>query len=124
MKPEVIYTHHWGDLNIDHRITFNAVMTACRPFGSPVKKILCFEVLSSTEWNVQNAANAFMPNLFIDVTDTLAKKIAALREYKGEMRPYPHPRSLEGAELLAKTRGLTIGANAAEAFEIAREIVR
>jgi LmbE family N-acetylglucosaminyl deacetylase len=123
-KPEMVYTHHWGDLNIDHRIAFNAVMTACRPVGSPVKKILCFEVPSSTEWNTQNATNAFMPNLFVDVADTLAKKIAALREYKGEMRPYPHPRSPEGAELLARSRGLAIGAKAAEAFEIAREIVR
>lgn len=123
-KPEIVYTHHWGDLNIDHRRTFEAVMTACRPAGSPVRKILCFEVLSSTGWNANNAANAFMPNLFIDVAATLPKKIAALREYLGEMRQYPHPRSPEGAEILARARGLAIGAKAAEAFEIAREISR
>ena len=121
-SPELVYTHHWGDLNIDHRRTFDAVMVACRPAGSPVKKIMCFEVLSSTEWSAQTPATAFLPNMFVDVSDTLVKKLAALKEYKTEMRAYPHPRSLEGVESLAKTRGLAIGVKAAEAFEIAREI--
>jgi len=122
-KSEVVYTHHGRDLNIDHCITFNAVMTACRPFGSSVKKILCFEVLSSTEWNAQTAATVFLPNLFVDVSDTLGKKVSALKEYKSELRAYPYPRSVEGAEILAKLRGLAIGSNAAEAFEIVREIL-
>ncbi len=121
-KPEIVYTHHWGDLNIDHRIAFNVVMTACRPMGCSVKKICCFEILSSTEWSVQNAQNVFMPNMFVDINSTLDKKLKALVEYKSEMRPYPHPRSLEGVEILAKTRGLVIGIKAAEAFEIIREI--
>jgi LmbE family N-acetylglucosaminyl deacetylase len=121
-NPEVVYTHHWGDLNIDHRRTFDAVMVACRPAGSPVKKIICFEVLSSTEWGTQTPATVFLPNMYVDVSNTLAKKLAALKEYKTEMRVYPHPRSLEGVESLAKTRGLVIGAKAAEAFEIVREI--
>lgn len=121
-KPDVVYTHHWGDLNIDHRVTFDAVLTACRPPGSSVSKIMCFEVLSSTEWNVQNAGNAFVPNAFVDITDVLEKKISALKEYKSEMRSYPHPRSSEGAEILAKMRGMAIGKKAAEAFHIAREV--
>lgn len=118
-KPELVYTHHRGDLNIDHRRTFEAVLTACRPLGSSVRKIMCFEVLSSTEWNV---GSSFIPNALVDITDVFEKKIAALREYQSEMRQYPHPRSLEGAEILAKTRGLVIGRKAAEAFEIVREI--
>jgi len=123
IRPEKLYTHHWGDLNIDHRITFQAVITACRPAGSSVKKIMCFEILSSTEWNIQNSQNAFMPNLFVDISDTLSKKIDALTEYIGEMRDYPHPRSLDGAKALAKTRGTVIEVEAAEAFEIVREII-
>lgn len=123
-KPDIIYTHHWGDLNVDHRITFNAVMTASRPIQSQcVKKILCFEVLSSTEWNVPNSSNVFMPNTFVDISKTLKKKLAALGEYTGEMREYPHPRSIKGAELLAKVRGLIISTEAAEAFELVREVV-
>lgn len=121
-RPDIVYTHHWGDLNVDHRITFDAVLTACRPLGNTVKKILCFEVPSSTEWNAQTVENAFMPNAFVDITEVLEKKISALKEYKSEMRPYPHPRSLEGIEILAKMRGLAIGRKAAEAFEIVREI--
>ena len=122
-KPEIVYTHHWGDLNIDHRRTFDAVLTACRPPGSTVKKILCFEVLSSTEWTAQTAENAFMPNLYVDITNTLEKKISALKEYRSEIRPYPHPRSPEGAEILAKMRGIIVGKRAAEAFHIVREII-
>ena len=118
-KPELVYTHHRGDLNIDHRRTFEAVLTACRPVGSTVRKIMCFEVLSSTEWNV---GSSFIPNAFVDITDLFDKKIAALREYRSEMRQYPHPRSPEGAEILAKMRGLVVGRKAAEAFEIVREI--
>lgn len=123
-KPSIIYTHHWGDLNVDHRLTFNAVMTASRPFNCSVHKILCFEVLSSTEWNVANSANSFMPNVFVDVSKNLEKKISALSQYKSEMRDYPHPRSLKGNEYLAKYRGLIIGVAAAEAFELAREVIR
>ena len=123
LGPDTIYTHHQGDLNIDHRRTFDAVMVACRPAGSTVKKIMCFEVLSSTEWSAQTPASAFLPNMFVDISDMLTNKLSALKEYKTEMRPYPFPRSLEGAELLAKVRGLTIGKKAAEAFEIVREIV-
>lgn len=124
-KPQTVYTHHWGDMNIDHRITFNAVMTACRPMKNcSVLRVLCFEILSSTEWNAQTASTAFMPNLYVDVTGTINKKLAALAEYHGEMRAYPHPRSIKGAEHLARTRGLTIETEAAEAFVIARMIER
>lgn len=122
-KPEVVYTHHEGDLNIDHRVTFNAVITACRPSNNFVKKILCFEVPSSTEWNFQNGSNAFLPNVYIDISKYLEKKLSALNEYKGEMRPWPHPRSIKAVESLALWRGSTIGVDAGEAFELVREII-
>jgi len=123
-KPELLYTHHWGDLNIDHRRTFEAMMTACRPVGGcSVKKILCFETLSSTEWNAPSSGTAFLPNCFVDISSVMQKKLDCLSEYKGEMRPFPHPRSPEAVSALARLRGSTIGAESAEAFEVAREIL-
>ncbi len=122
-KPSIIYTHHWGDMNVDHQLTFKAVMTSSRPMEScSVKKILCFEVLSSTEWNIQNSQYAFMPNVYVDVSKQLSKKLKALGEYKSEMKKYPHPRSIEGVEHLSRYRGLVISTLAAEAFELAREV--
>jgi LmbE family N-acetylglucosaminyl deacetylase len=123
IKPEEIFTHHYGDLNIDHQIVHKAVLTATRPVGDyTVKKILSFEVLSSTEWNYQNQTNIFTPNTYIDISGIIDKKLEAMKIYKSETRDYPHPRSLEGIEILAKKRGLEVGLAFAEAFCQVREI--
>ena len=123
IKPEVIYTHHYGDLNIDHQIVHRAVLTVIRPVGNnSVKKILAFEVLSSTEWNYQNQTNIFTPNTYIDISETMNKKLEAMKCYKSEICDYPHPRSLEGIEILARKRGLEVGLVFAEAFCLVREI--
>jgi LmbE family N-acetylglucosaminyl deacetylase len=120
-QPEVIYTHAAHDLNVDHQIVHEAVLTACRPIpGQTVRRILCFEVPSSSEWRGAGSAPAFAPNWFVDVSATLAAKLAALHEYAGEMRPWPHARSLEACEHLARWRGATVGVEAAEAFVLAR----
>jgi len=122
--PDTVYTHHIGDLNIDHSITCRAVATACRPLpGSPVRRILSFEVVSSTEWQI-DARDAFVPNCFIDVESTLALKLKALKCYASEMRPWPHARSLEAVTHLARWRGASVGMKAAEAFMVCREIER
>ena len=82
IKPEIIYTHHIGDLNVDHRITHQAVMTACRPQPNfSVKKILSFEVLSSTEWNSHSFGNYFHPNYFVNITEQIPIKMQALKAY-------------------------------------------
>ena len=118
LRPELVYTHHAGDLNIDHRITHQAVMTACRPLpGCSVKTVLCFEVPSSTEWG-----QGFAPDWFVDVTKVWKKKQDALVAYESEMREIPHPRSYEGVRYLAQWRGATVGVQAAEAFMLARRI--
>ena len=118
LKPDIVYTHHAGDLNIDHRITHQAVMTACRPLpGCSVKTILCFEVPSSTEWG-----QGFEPNWFVDISDTWEKKRDALVAYMSEMREFPHPRSYDGVWHLANLRGATVGVEMAEAFMVARRI--
>lgn len=122
-NPEIIYTHHLGDLNEDHRITQQAVMTACRPVpGSSVKEIYAFEVLSSTEWAAPHA-HPFMPDCFIDISAHLTKKFEALDAYACEMREAPHSRSLSHVEHLARHRGHSAGVEAAEAFKVLR-IVR
>jgi LmbE family N-acetylglucosaminyl deacetylase len=120
--PTAVYTHHPHDLNADHRIVANAVLTAFRPLpGSLVRAIYACEVPSSTEWAAPSA-QAFVPRRFVDVSATLAKKIEALRCYDGEMRAFPHPRSYEAVEALARWRGATAGLAAAEAFDILRVI--
>ena len=120
VKPALIFTHYENDLNIDHRITYKAVLTAARPLASEVvKEIYCFEVLSSTEWSFQYP---FAPDTFFDVKKTINNKLMALKEYKTELRQYPHPRSLEGVELSAKYWGQRVGLHYAEAFKTVRRI--
>ena len=123
LQPDTVVTHHAGDLNVDHRVVHNAVITACRPqFGHPVKKILAFESPSSTEWQPADSGAQFHPNWFEDISATLDKKISALQEYKLEMRDWPHSRSLKAVEHLAKWRGASVGCNMAEAFVLVREV--
>lgn len=123
IKPEIIYTHHYGDLNIDHRITFEAVMTACRPVGEySVKEIYCFETPSSTEWNFKYGEDAFRPNVFIDIGKTLQTKLNAMKCYNTELRSYPHPRSLKSLEIIAAKWGTVVGKKYVEAFELMRRI--
>jgi LmbE family N-acetylglucosaminyl deacetylase len=120
-QPRIVYTHHAGDVNIDHRVTHDAVITACRPLGNhPVKTLLYFEVASSTEWQTPDAAMPFQPNWWVDVSDTFPLKRQALEAYAAEMRAWPHPRSLEGLEYLARWRGATVGVDFAEAFVLGR----
>jgi len=120
--PDIVYTHHHGDLNIDHRLTFQAVMTACRPLkGESVKEIYSFEVLSSTEWSPDNS-KYFMPNYFVDIKNTLKRKIMAMKRYKSEIRDFPHPRSAKAMEILAHNRGINVGLEYAEAFILIRKI--
>jgi len=123
-RPSAVLTHHAGDVNIDHRVVHEAVITACRPQPDhPVKELLFFEVPSSTEWRPPGSAESFNPNWFVDISMTLAKKLAALEAYEAELRAYPHPRSLRAVDSLARWRGATVGVEAAEAFILGRMIV-
>lgn len=125
VSPGILYTHHGGDLNIDHRIVHNAAITACRPFpGQTVDTLLFFEIPSSTEWQVPYTEDPFWPNWFVDISGTLDRKLEALSVYSSEMRTWPHPRSGEGIEHLARHRGASIGCTAAEAFCLGRKLNR
>lgn len=121
IQPAIIYTHHFGDLNIDHRIAFQAVLTATRPINNcPVKEIYSFEVPSSTEWSFQKINGSFLPNVFEDISLTINKKIEAMQMYKAEIKEFPHPRSKEAILAIAKKWGSTAGLKYAEAFELIR----
>lgn len=120
IQPCTIYTHHRGDLNVDHRLTHEAVLTACRPLPrSSIREILAFEVMSSTEW-AGPGQPVFSPNVFIDVSGYWIKKLAALQEYDEEMRPDPHSRSIQHLDALSRHRGACVGVERAEAFELIR----
>ena len=123
VKPETVVTHHSGDINIDHQITHQAVVTACRPQPrESVRRLLAFEVPSSTEWQPPDSAPSFRPNWFEDVSKTLERKLQALEIYAEEMRTWPHSRSLQAVEHLARWRGSSVGCEAAEAFILLREV--
>ena len=122
LKPVTVVTHHSGDLNIDHRIVHEAVVTACRPKpGNGVLRLLSFEINSSTEWQ-PDSVSSFQPNWFEDVSGFISRKLQALEAYSIEMRPWPHSRSLKAVEHLARWRGGTVGTEAAEAFMLLREV--
>ena len=121
--PSVVLTHYAYDLNVDHRVCHQAVLTACRPqAGHSVKTILSFEVASSTEWAF--SSRGFQPNYFVDISSSLETKLRALDAYSEEMRAAPHPRSPGGIEALARWRGATVGCHEAEAFSVVRMIVK
>lgn len=119
IRPDIVYTHFENDLNIDHRLTFQAVLTACRPCheGAP-KAIYSFETLSCTEW--QMAGKNFKPNVYVDIENVIEIKMDALKKYDSEIRKYPHPRSPEGIKILAQYRGLESGLRFAEGLCLVR----
>tara|TARA_Y100001958_G_C21171725_1_gene503382 strand:+ start:364 stop:1053 length:690 start_codon:yes stop_codon:yes gene_type:complete len=120
VNPEIIFTHYENDLNIDHKLTFRAVLTATRPMKNQVvKKIYSFEILSSTEWKFPLS---FSPDTFFDISETIDLKIKAMNEYQSELMDYPHPRSIEGIKLNAKYHGMRTGIEYAEAFKTIRVI--
>lgn len=131
IQPNIIYTHHYGDLNIDHQITHQAVMTAARPLpNSPIKQILFFEVPSATGWNTPISENAFIPHYYVDISQSVNEfdtaldlKIKALEIYSDEMRLYPHARSIKSIVSLADFRGSSVGLLQAESFQVGRILI-
>jgi LmbE family N-acetylglucosaminyl deacetylase len=119
-RPTAIYTHHGGDLNVDHQVVSRAVLTAARPIeGRPVRELYMFEIASSTEWAFQQLAPVFRPNVFVNIENTLSLKLEGMRQYESEVRQFPHPRSPEALTAIAQRWGSVVGCRAAEAFEAA-----
>lgn len=122
-RPDTVFTHHGGDLNVDHRIAHEATVTACRPLpGSTVRRLYAFETVSSSEYATRAVGEAFRPNRFVDVSAFMDHKKRAIDCYAFEMRAFPHPRSWENIVSLAKLRGAQSGLAAAEAFEVLLDI--
>jgi LmbE family N-acetylglucosaminyl deacetylase len=125
-KPDLVLTHHPGDYNWDHTAIFDAVMMAARcntPEFYP-SEIRTFEVLSATERAWQDPSRVFCPNLYVDISRSIDMKKLAMKYYELECRPYPHPRSIEAIEYLARRRGNEVGMLYAEAFHIIRKLER
>ena len=123
IEPAEIYTHSGGDLNIDHMVTHRAVMTATRPMTDcPVTDIYAFEVASATDWAFQQFQPVFRPNVFVDISGSIDRKIQAMACYEGELRPFPHPRSSEAIRSSARRWGSVSGLTYAEAFELIRSV--
>jgi LmbE family N-acetylglucosaminyl deacetylase len=124
LDPAIVYTHFSGDVNLDHGVVSRAVWTACRPYRFPrLTRVAAFETPSSTEWGAPHEGSGFRPTLFVDVTDTLDAKIAAIECYESELRPYPHPRSAQALRERAAFWGSVAGRPAVEPFMILREIL-
>jgi len=122
VNPDIVFTHHPWDVNVDHRKVTEAVEIAARPLqGNSVASIFYYETLSSTEWVIRDSSSAFVPNAYVDIVDFLEVKLRALAIYKSELRDPPHPRSAYGVEIQAAWRGLAINSSAAEAFVVARQ---
>lgn len=124
--PEVVFTHHGGDVNIDHQRTFEAVITACRPMEQEaVNAIITFETMSGTEWRASSDPKHFIPNMFVEISeDDLSAKIKAMESYEFEKRNYPHPRSPDALRIRAQMWGVANGVAYAEAFQFIRLIER
>lgn len=121
--PHTIYTHHAGDLNVDHRVVHRAVLTATRPIeGHVVRDIYACEIASSTEWSFQRFDPMFRPNVFVDISSTLDVKLASMEVYTSEKRAFPHPRSPEALRATALRWAAATGCMAAEAFELIRSL--
>jgi LmbE family N-acetylglucosaminyl deacetylase len=125
LSPTIVYTHFPGDVNADHGRVADATWTACRPYVAPrLRRFAVYETPSSTEWAWPEPGRVFMPNLFIDVTKTVDVKLRAMACYISELRDYPHPRSLRALDERAAYWGSRVGARAAEAFQVLREVER
>jgi LmbE family N-acetylglucosaminyl deacetylase len=125
-NPDIIFTHHGGDLNIDHGRTFEAVITACRPIDSEnVKTIFTFETPSGTEWRASSDPYTFIPNVFVAVSEeNLNAKILGMESYEFEKRDYPHPRSPQALKIQAQRWGVSVGCIFAEAFYLVRNVLK
>lgn len=115
-RPEIIYTHSSHDINKDHRLTYESTMVACRPFRRKVKRLICYELPGVH-------LHQFEPNVYVDITDTIDRKLEAFKKYSTEIEDAPKPRSIDSIRAWAAMRGIESENKYAEAFRLVREIV-
>lgn len=125
VSPEIVYLPYRNDVHTDHRIVFDAVVSCSKWFRYPsIRRVLCYETLSETDFGLHPNLEGFTPNSFVDITDYINKKIEIAKIYKTEIGKFPFPRSPEVLEALARVRGAASGCLAAESFIILREIIK
>ena len=120
-QAETLYVPHWGDIHTDHRLAYQAALVAARPGYNSVNRILSYETLSETEWSSYSPEQAFLPTVYVDISDFLDLKKEAMSCFRSQLKDFPHPRSLDGIDALARIRGSTVMVGAAEAFVLVRE---
>lgn len=124
IKPDIVFMPHRGDMQLDHKLTVDSLMVALRPkYDHIVKHIYAYETLSETGWDIQNHTNAFIPNVFIDISDYLNLKLEAMKLFESQLAEFPQARSIEAIRALAEYRGATMTMRAAEAFVAIREVL-
>lgn len=123
IKPDTVFTHYWGDVNLDHRRVYESTMVSTRPvFGQCVKEVYCYSVPSSTEWEPA-VHHGFLPNYFVDISDYVDAKSNAIKAYKTELREFPHPRSVEAVTVQDNAAGLRCGiTKSCEEFILLRRV--
>lgn len=124
VQPDTVYVPHVGDVHRDHQILFNSAMVCCRPIGASFpKRVLAYETVSETDWHGAPITPAFVPNVYVDITPYVAKKLAACAAYASQIRPAPDQRSLEALQAQSAFRGSTVSVPHAEAFMLVRQII-
>ncbi|WP_313130758.1 PIG-L deacetylase family protein [Anaerocolumna sp.] len=124
VQPDIVFIPHYGDMQKDHEIIAEASMVALRPkYKHRVKTIYSYETVSETECNIPHTANVFIPNVYIDISNYLQKKMEAMKQYQSQLYDFPNSRSIEALDALAKYRGATINVRAAEAFALIRQVI-
>lgn len=122
IKPDIIYMMFQNDVHSDHRVSFNALYGCLKSFRRPyIQRILMFEALSETEFAVATPQNAFLPNVYIDITQYMDKKLSIMQLYDTEVMETPYPRSLSSIKALARYRGSRAGVDYAESFMLLYE---
>ncbi|MDD5306768.1 MAG: PIG-L family deacetylase [Deltaproteobacteria bacterium] len=120
VKPLVLYIPPASDLNQDHRLVHEAALVAARPLpGCSVQRILSYEISTTSRYGF----GVFVPTVYVDISEYLEKKMGIMAVYNTELKEWPHPRSIEGLSVIAKERGLAVGVDAAECFDLVREII-
>ena len=123
LGPDTVYTHFWGDVNVDHQNVYKSTVVAVRPvLGQVVKVLYCYRVPSSTEWTPCKVDTMYMPNVFVDITEEAELKYEAFSKYRTELRDYPHPRSIQHLKELDVARGLEVGQGLTETFVLLRKL--
>lgn len=123
IQPEIVYLPYRGDVHTDHKVVFDAAVSCTKWFRYGfIKRVLAYETLSETDFGINPESNGFRPNVFVNITSYLDKKLEIMKTYESELGQFPFPRSEETIKALAKLRGAAAGCDAAEAFMLLKEI--